>query len=129
MLEKLLTEMGYDEVETLINNFIERSSQQSGEMPASTFFELLFERVSQRVKRTVEVEGHIVDGQPASALVRLDCPSTFAKMRPPGAPGWQSYRVTPWPLSRLAAIVALPGSCHSVMSGNLMKTSSTTCPA
>lgn len=63
MSEKLLTEMSYDEVEKLIDNFIERSSNQSGEVPAASFFELLFARAAQRVQKTLEIEGRIVDGQ------------------------------------------------------------------
>lgn len=63
MSKKLLTDMSYEEVSSLMNNFIERSSKQSGEMPAASFFELLFERAAQRVAKTFEVEGRIVDGQ------------------------------------------------------------------
>jgi hypothetical protein len=63
MPEKLLTDMTYDELGALIDNYIERSSQQSGEIPATSFFELLFARVAQRVKKTVEIEGRIVEGQ------------------------------------------------------------------
>ena len=62
MSDKLLTEMSYDEVRALLDRFIERSSNQSGEMSAVSFFELLFERVAQRVEKTLEIEGRIVDG-------------------------------------------------------------------
>lgn len=68
MAEKLLTEMSYEEVSALIDNFIDRSSQQSGEMLAASFFELLFARVAQRVQNTLEIEGRIVDGQLVFAL-------------------------------------------------------------
>ena len=63
MSKKVLTDMGYDEFQTLIDHYIERSSQQSGEMPASTFFALLFEKAAQRATGTIEVTGRVVDGQ------------------------------------------------------------------
>lgn len=68
MTKKLLTKMSYEEVSALIDNFIDRSSQQSGEMPAASFFELLFARAAQRVQNTLEIEGRIVDGQLVFAL-------------------------------------------------------------
>ncbi|MEZ4862836.1 MAG: hypothetical protein R3C14_16080 [Caldilineaceae bacterium] len=71
MAEKLLTEMSYDEVGALMDSFIERSSQESGEMPAKSFFELLFAQVAQRVQKTLEVEGRIVDGQLVFTLPKL----------------------------------------------------------
>lgn len=61
MTEKLLTEMSYDEFQTLIDEYIDRSSPQTGEMPASTFFELLFERLTARTQQTIEVIVRIVD--------------------------------------------------------------------
>lgn len=63
MTEKVLTDMGYDAFQTLVDRYVERSSQQSGEMPASTFFALLFEKAAQRVTETIEVTGRIVDGR------------------------------------------------------------------
>jgi hypothetical protein len=63
MSEKLLTEMSYDGLGKLLNNYIDRSSQQGEAMPANTFFTLLFEKVAQRVKKTFEVEGRIINGQ------------------------------------------------------------------
>lgn len=71
MSEKLLTEMSYDEVSSLMDSFIERSSKQSGEMPAASFFELLFARVAQRVQQTLEIEGRIVDGQLVFGLPKV----------------------------------------------------------
>ncbi len=53
MSEKLLTEMSYDDLDQLLNNYIDRSSHQSEEMPASTFFTLLFEKMARRVKKNV----------------------------------------------------------------------------
>lgn len=61
MVEKSLTEMSYDEFQALIEGYIERSSRETGEMPASTFFELLFERLAARARRTIEVTGRIVN--------------------------------------------------------------------
>lgn len=63
MSEKLITEMSYGEFESLINSYIDRSAHEADEMPASTFFELLFEQVARRVEETVEVEGDIVGDQ------------------------------------------------------------------
>lgn len=62
-MEKVLTDMDYNEFQALIDRYIERSSQESGEMPASSFLALLFEKAAQRVAETIEVEGRIVDGQ------------------------------------------------------------------
>lgn len=63
MSENLLTEMSYDDLGKLLNNYIDRSSQHNEEMPASTFFTLLFEKMARRVKKTFEVEGRIVNGE------------------------------------------------------------------
>lgn len=63
MSEKVLTDMNYEEFAATLEDYIERSSQQSGEMPASIFFDLLFEKVSKRVTETIELEGRIVGGQ------------------------------------------------------------------
>jgi hypothetical protein len=63
MSEKLITEMSYGEFESLVDNYIDRSAQVDDEMPASTFFELLFEQAARRVKETIEVEGDIVGDQ------------------------------------------------------------------
>lgn len=63
MAEKTLTEMSEDDFQTMIDEYIERSSRRMGEMPASTFFALLFEKAAQRAAKTVEVEGRIESGQ------------------------------------------------------------------
>ena len=55
--------MYIDKFQSAADNFIDRSSQEFGEMPASSFFELLFDRMAERVSETVEVEGEIVDNQ------------------------------------------------------------------
>ncbi len=53
----------FDEFQSVADGFIERSSQEFGEMPASSFLELLFERMTERVQETIELEGEIVDNQ------------------------------------------------------------------
>jgi hypothetical protein len=63
MTEELLTEMNYDTMSALIDNYIERSSQQSGEMPTSSFFTLLFANLAQRIRNPFEIEGRIIDGK------------------------------------------------------------------
>lgn len=63
MSNTLLAVMDYDEFESLMDSYIERSSQESGEMPAGSFFELLFTRAAQQAQETIEVKGEIVEGQ------------------------------------------------------------------
>ncbi len=60
MIEKALTEMNYDEFQSLIEGYIDRSAQESGELPASSFFELLFDRMAERVTEIIELEGEVV---------------------------------------------------------------------
>ncbi len=55
--------MNYEEFQTLLDGYIEQSSQQTGEMPAATFFELLFEKLAARANQTVEVRGRIINRQ------------------------------------------------------------------
>ena len=57
--------MTYEQFEAMVDDYIERSSRESGEMPASAFFALLFEKMAARAQgqETVRVYGHIVDGQ------------------------------------------------------------------
>jgi hypothetical protein len=62
MAEKRMTEMSYKEMQELMNGFIDRSSSQYDEMPATSFFELLFEQMAQRTAETVEIEGEVVEG-------------------------------------------------------------------
>ncbi len=62
MAEKLLTEMSYNEMNKLMDGYIERSSRQTGEMPANSFFALLFANLAQRLKQTFEIEGRVIDG-------------------------------------------------------------------
>ena len=63
MTAKLLTEMRYEEMETLINHYIDRFSQQGEEMPASAFLSLLAETMARRTAQTVEIEGRIINGR------------------------------------------------------------------
>ena len=63
MSDQTLTEMNYAAFEALIDNYIDRVAEEGDDMPASTFFELLFERAAQRVTETVEVEGELVNNQ------------------------------------------------------------------
>ena len=63
MSEKHLKLMDFDKFQSMADEFIDRSSQEFGEMPASSFFELLFDRMAERVSETVEVEGEIVNNQ------------------------------------------------------------------
>ena len=79
MSEKLLTDMSYNELSSLMDSFIERSSKQSGEMSATTFFELLFERAAQRAQKTFEVEGRIVNGQLVFALPNISSSSLYVQ--------------------------------------------------
>lgn len=63
MSDQALTEMNYEAFEALLDNYIARVAGEGDDMPASTFFELLFERAAQRVTETVEVEGELVNNQ------------------------------------------------------------------
>lgn len=63
MAEQHLKTMDFDDFQAVADGFIERSSREFGEMPASSFFELLFEKMAERVTETVEVEGEIVNNQ------------------------------------------------------------------
>jgi|LakMenEpi03Aug12_release.lakeMendotaPanAssembly.Ray.scaffolds.fasta_scaffold386706_2 hypothetical protein len=63
MTEKLLTEMSYEEMEALIDQYIDRSSQQSEEMPANAFLALLAETIARRRAQTVEIEGRLINGR------------------------------------------------------------------
>lgn len=63
MSGKHLKTMDFDKFQSVADEFIDRSSQEFGEMPASAFFELLFDRMAERVSETVEVEGEIVNNR------------------------------------------------------------------
>jgi hypothetical protein len=64
MSEQAITDMECEEFLSLIDGYIERSTQESDEMPASVFFDLLFKRLSENVTETIELEIEIVDNQP-----------------------------------------------------------------
>jgi hypothetical protein len=63
MSEQRIKIADFDEFQEVADKFIERSSRQFGEMPASAFFELLDERMVERVTETIELEVDIVDNQ------------------------------------------------------------------
>jgi hypothetical protein len=63
MSEQEIKTVDFDDFQEVADSFIERSSHGYGEMSASAFFELLFEKMSERVNETIEVEGEIVDNQ------------------------------------------------------------------
>lgn len=69
MSDKTIAELNYKSFQSLINGYIDRSSQENGEMPASVFFELLFKRLAQQVTETVEVEGRLVGDQLVLSLL------------------------------------------------------------
>lgn len=59
--QKAISMMACDKFQRLIDDFIDRSSQEFGDMPASAFFELLFDKMGERVPETVDVKGEITD--------------------------------------------------------------------
>jgi hypothetical protein len=63
MTENRIKTIDFDEFQSLADGFIERSAHEFGEMPASSFFELLFEKMAKRVTETIELEGEIVDNR------------------------------------------------------------------
>lgn len=63
MSEHQIKTIDFDKFQLVADGFIERSSHEFGEMPASSFFELLFEKMAERVTETVELEGEIVNNQ------------------------------------------------------------------
>jgi hypothetical protein len=73
MLSKLLTEMGSDEFQALMDDYIARSAERDDAIPASTlwckgkrsgsFLEMLFDLLEQRASSVVQLEGQIVNGE------------------------------------------------------------------
>ena len=63
MSEQKIKIADFDEFQVVADNFIERSSTEFGEMPASAFFELLSQKMAERVTETIELEVDIVDNQ------------------------------------------------------------------
>jgi hypothetical protein len=64
MAEKPLQTMDVDKFQLLANEFIDRTSKELGEMPASIFFELLFDKMAEGVTETTEAKGEIIATQP-----------------------------------------------------------------
>ncbi len=56
-------EIDFDEFQSIADGSIERSSHEFGKMSASTFFELLFEKMAEKVTETIELEGEVVDNE------------------------------------------------------------------
>lgn len=63
MSEQKINTIDFDQFQSIADNFIERSSYAYGEMPASSFFELLFEKMAERATETIELEGQIINNQ------------------------------------------------------------------
>ena len=63
MSEQKITPIDFDKFQSIADGYIDRFSQEFGEMPASSFFELLFDNMSERVAETVELEVEIVNNQ------------------------------------------------------------------
>lgn len=72
MVTKLLTDMSYNEFQALTDEYINRSSQQTGEMPASIFFELLFGELANLSLNTPPTSP-ASPPTPAAALGPLGC--------------------------------------------------------
>ncbi|MAU01174.1 MAG: hypothetical protein CL608_28860 [Anaerolineaceae bacterium] len=64
MSEKNLRTMDVDKFQLLADEFIDRASQDLGEMPASIFFELPFDKMAESVTETTEAKGEIIITQP-----------------------------------------------------------------
>lgn len=56
--------MDVDKFQLLVDEFIDRESQELGELPASIFFELLFDMMAEGETKTVEAKGEIINTQP-----------------------------------------------------------------
>ena len=54
MSERPIMTMDYEEFQLVADAFIERSSQEFGEMPAFVFFALLFEHLAEDMTETSE---------------------------------------------------------------------------
>ena len=63
MSEHRIKTIDFDQFQAVADRFIECSSSEFGEMSASSFFELLFEKIVERVTETIELEGEVVDNQ------------------------------------------------------------------
>ena len=63
---RIIPAMEYEAFQSLIDDFIERSSQEYGEMPASVFFELLFERMTKDAAETSTLDESTTDDEKAA---------------------------------------------------------------
>ena len=66
MSERIITAMEYEAFQSLIDAYIERSSQEYDEMPASVFFELLFERMAKDAAETSTLDESTTDDEKAA---------------------------------------------------------------
>ncbi|MGB0387734.1 MAG: hypothetical protein ACPGWR_23195 [Ardenticatenaceae bacterium] len=65
-MDKLITEMSPEEFDAVIDKYIERESQDTGELPAEVFFEALqniFSAEAQNVEETIILDGEVVGSQ------------------------------------------------------------------
>lgn len=69
--------MNYCEFDALINAYIDRSSHQYDEVPASSFLELLFHNVAQRVTDTFEIQGRVIEGKLMFELPKIPLPNVY----------------------------------------------------
>ena len=63
MSENQIETIDFDEFQSVAEGYIERSSHEFGEMPTSSFFDLLFKKMAERVTETIELEGVVIDDQ------------------------------------------------------------------
>ena len=66
MSERVITTMEYEAFQSLVDAYIERSSQEYDEMPASVFFELLFERLAEDMTKTSKLDKDVTDDEKAA---------------------------------------------------------------
>ena len=62
----------FDEFQSIADGFIDRSAHEFKEMRRVLFFELLFEKMAERVTETIELEGEVVDNQLVLRLPAAD---------------------------------------------------------
>lgn len=63
-MDKLISEMSTEEFDAVIDQYIERESQDMDEIPAPIFYQALRDIFTvPEVEETVELQGHVVDSQ------------------------------------------------------------------
>ena len=63
-MDKLISQMSTEEFDAVIDQYIERESQDMDEMPAPIFYQALRDIFStSQVEETVELQGNVVDSQ------------------------------------------------------------------